>query len=264
MNKYEKLIELVNEGEVAKAEELFHELVVETSHDIYESIMNDEDEMGGDEADNFIHGVSADEEGMHEDEEEGEMDDMGMDDMGMGGEEEIDDVEDELSAHEADDADLEDRVVDLEDQLDELMAEFEAIMGHEEEEGEEGFGDEGGEFGGEEGGEEGFGDEEEMEEGFGLDESISLQKVTKGIANSTEESSVNKKSTVAANSGGKGMQGKPVKTDGSDEKGRKADSPKDMGYSNQGSGDKAFKSQAPKAKTKGEDSGVNKKSIMGD
>jgi hypothetical protein len=45
MNKYEKLIEyIINENE-QKARELFHEIVVEKSRDIYESLM-DEEQMG--------------------------------------------------------------------------------------------------------------------------------------------------------------------------------------------------------------------------
>jgi hypothetical protein len=50
MNKYEKLIEyIINENE-QKARELFHEIVVEKSRDIYESLMDEEQmaEMGGD------------------------------------------------------------------------------------------------------------------------------------------------------------------------------------------------------------------------
>ena len=42
MNKYEKLIEhIINDNEQA-ARELFHEIVVEKSRDIYESLMDEE------------------------------------------------------------------------------------------------------------------------------------------------------------------------------------------------------------------------------
>jgi len=87
MNKYEKLIEyIINENE-QKARELFHEIVVEKSRDIYESIMDEEQmaEMGGDEQQGLVDEVTADENGgvVEADDEEFDMgDDMGGDDMG--------------------------------------------------------------------------------------------------------------------------------------------------------------------------------------
>jgi hypothetical protein len=102
MNKYEKLIEyIINENE-QKARELFHEIVVEKSRDIYESLM-DEDEMneiGGMPVDQLTQEVTADENGgISEEEDEFSLDgedqededelggdlpptDMGGDDMG--------------------------------------------------------------------------------------------------------------------------------------------------------------------------------------
>jgi len=73
MNKFEKLIEYVINEEDAKASDLFHEIVVEKSRDIYESLM-DEDEtveegFGGDQADELINDISADEEGMTEEDD---------------------------------------------------------------------------------------------------------------------------------------------------------------------------------------------------
>lgn len=104
MNKYEKLIEyIINENE-QKARELFHEIVVEKSRDIYESLMDEEqmgETLGGngpEELANEIQGDHtggiAEEEGEDEftldgedSEDEGELDgdlpaDMGDDDMG--------------------------------------------------------------------------------------------------------------------------------------------------------------------------------------
>jgi len=46
MNKFEQLIEYVINEEDGKAEDLFHEIVVEKSRDIYESLMDSEDEFG--------------------------------------------------------------------------------------------------------------------------------------------------------------------------------------------------------------------------
>jgi len=123
-NKFEQLIELFIAEDEAAAKDLFHEIVVEKSRDIYESLTDedqveetaevdedaveeaeeieesdfDEAELGGDAADDMIDDIEADEEG------------LSMED---------DDAEEEI----------EDRVVDLEDALDELKAEFEALMG---------------------------------------------------------------------------------------------------------------------------------------
>ena len=124
MNKYEKLIEYIINDEDSKARALFHEIVVEKSRDIYESLMDEEqyDEgMGGNQVNGMMDSIQADEAGLPEDEEmdmggDDEMlggdDDMGMDDMGGEG-------------------DIEDRVMDLETELDALKAEFEQLMGDE-------------------------------------------------------------------------------------------------------------------------------------
>ena len=149
-NKFEQLLELLINEENDKAEQLFHEIVVEKSRDIYEGLaetteeskdetveetkeetkeeskdeetvgeqveLADEskdetveeesiEEVGGDATDELIKDVSAEEEGDMEAGEEGDME------AGEEGEEE-----------------MEDRVVDLEDALDELKAEFEKMM----------------------------------------------------------------------------------------------------------------------------------------
>ena len=83
MNKYDKLIEyIINENE-QKARELFHEIVVEKSRDIYESIMDEEQmaEMGGDEQAGLAAEVTGDENGGVIEAEDEEFD-MGGDDMG--------------------------------------------------------------------------------------------------------------------------------------------------------------------------------------
>jgi hypothetical protein len=163
--KFEKLIDLIINEDQERANQLFHEIVVEKSREIYESII-DEDAIEGLEDE-----VSADDEGSmgagdeeFGDEEAGEFDDEDFGDEE--GEAEFGDEEGEEEFGD-EEGELEDRVVDLEDKLDELMAEFEAQMGGDEE-GEEDFGDE--EFGDEEG-EEDFGDEEDMgDEDFGGEE----------------------------------------------------------------------------------------------
>lgn len=80
MNKYEKLIEyIINENE-QKARELFHEIVVEKSRDIYESLMDEDEmnEMGGMPVEELGAQVTADENGGIA-EEEGEEDEFTLD-----------------------------------------------------------------------------------------------------------------------------------------------------------------------------------------
>jgi hypothetical protein len=112
-DKFNELIELIISEESDKARDLFHEIVVEKSREIYEALDEEEvvdeaeeeieenefneAELGGDAADDMIDDIEADEQGLAIE---------GYDD----------------------DEELEDRVVDLEDALDELKAEFERIM----------------------------------------------------------------------------------------------------------------------------------------
>lgn len=140
MNKYEKLIEYIIAEQEDLARQLFHEIVVEKSRHIYESLSEaDDDMMGMDRSspvDDLMTDVEADENpnmDMGGDDEE-DMD-MGDDeDMDMDDEEDMDMDDDEedmdMSDDEEDmgDEDLEDRVVDLESALDELKAEFDALM----------------------------------------------------------------------------------------------------------------------------------------
>jgi hypothetical protein len=274
MNRFEQLIEYVINDDTQKAQELFHEIVVEKSRQIYEDIMAEEaDEleegedleegMGGDAADDLIDDVEAEEQDDMNMEAEGdddmEMDvevdgdaaDMGGDDFGgddMGG---------------SDEAATKDDIMNLEDKLDQLMAEFEGLMGGDDMGGDDmGNGDG---FGDEEGGDAiEMDDTEEMTPG--MMESLDLKAAPKPVT--SEEGGVNKKSTVAANAGAKGPIGnsvKPVHT-GADGGGHHDASPykntvKEIGTpSTQEAGKKAFKTAAPKPVT-GQASGVNNRSI---
>jgi hypothetical protein len=179
--KFEKLIDLIINEDQEKAEQLFHEIVVEKSREIYESIM-DEEMMGMDEGgmDEGMGGQVGDLLDEINAEEMSEAEGEDMDDMA--GDEEIIDIDaDEMGDDQHDE--IEDAVVRIEDKLDQLMAEFEELMGGDEEgeEGEEDFGDEEGEEAGEEGeeeaGEEDLAEEtEEMEEE--VMEAITLKKVS--------------------------------------------------------------------------------------
>jgi len=132
MNKYEQLIEhIINDNEQA-AKELFHQIVVEKSRDIYESLMDEE--MGGNQAQSFVQDITqqddaAQEHGLGEDDEEaGEIElDGGDDDFGdeetFGG----DDTDNEHGEH----SEIESKIDELSAQLEELKA----MLGGEEEHG---------------------------------------------------------------------------------------------------------------------------------
>ena len=83
MSKYEQLIEFIINEQEDKARELFHQIVVEKSREIYESIIDEQDlaEIGGDPVESMVDEVTADQIGMAEEEE---------DDMDMPGDDEVD------------------------------------------------------------------------------------------------------------------------------------------------------------------------------
>lgn len=141
MNKYEKLIEyIINENE-QKARELFHEIVVEKSRDIYESLMTDEqmqENFGGDMAEDLVDEVSMDEtDGLSE--EEFSLDDEGAEgdnevggDLGgdMGGEPDFG-GEAEIGG-EASIGDLDAKLDDIAGKIDALLGDTDAGEGEEE------------------------------------------------------------------------------------------------------------------------------------
>jgi hypothetical protein len=176
-NKFEQLLDLLVNEEMDKANELFHEIVVEKSREIYENMIAEEAddeideemdddleegqdeaveeettlEIGGDSADDFMGSVS-DKDAM------GGMDDMGGDaDMG--------DMDGALG-DEGGGSD-EQRISDLESELEQLKSEFEALMADEEGEEAHNDGEDDPEFGDDEGDEEGDeeGDDEEGDDG---------------------------------------------------------------------------------------------------
>ena len=252
MNKFEQLIEYVINDEEAKARELFHDIVVEKSRAIYEEMMEEEtveeSEEQIDEESTHAEDDKAEKAGrkvtkdIEYDDKKDKMDE-GMEDAQMGGDQAddlIDDIEVEEEGlsmegegsddmgEEMADADIEDRVVDLEDKLDELMAEFEALMG------DQGEADVDTEMDMEVDSDDGMTDievaDDEMEtEGMmkmPMEEAINLKAAPAPVK--SEEAGVNKKSTVAANSGAVGAAAQPVKMTGDVAQGRPAPSTKDL------------------------------------
>ena len=263
MNRFEQLIEYVINDEDKKAQELFHDIVVAKSREIYESMMDEEqgeelDEgtddieegaMGGDAADSLIDDVEMEEES--DINMEGEEDDMGVDDMPVDDMGSDDMPGDDMGG--SDEAATKDDIMNLEDKLDELMAQFEDMMGN------------GDDMGPEEGGDAiEMDDTAEMDDQMGMMEALQLKAAPKPVT--SEEGNTNKKSTVAANSGARGAMAKPVHT-GANEGGHHDTSAyrnttKDLGVTpTQDAGKGAFKTAAPKP-TMTQASGVNNKSPL--
>ena len=271
MNRFEQLIEYVINDEEQKARELFHDIVVEKSRAIYENLMAEEEldeaaeeELDEAEEDDLDEGNMMDE--VETDENSG-MSMEGEDDDDMGGDAqdefvsdvEVDDTEDSFGGDEGgSEPATKDDIMNLEDKLDELMAEFEAAMGGDE----MGMGDGDG-FGPDEGGDAiEMDDTGEMEPG--MMEAISLKAAPKPVT--SEEGNTNKKSTVAANSGARGAMARPVHTGASeggkhDAAGAYSNQVKDQpGY--QGNGHYGKPGPAPKPKMGANSEGQNNTSPL--
>jgi hypothetical protein len=146
-NKFEQLLDLLVNEEMDKANELFHEIVVEKSREIYENMIAEEaeeevDESSEEDEDEAVDEAMDDEDDMEESIEEettleiggDATDDMMSDiedpeamdsDDNMGG-----DMAGDLGAE--DEGSEEERIADLEDALEQLKAEFEQLMAGEE------------------------------------------------------------------------------------------------------------------------------------
>jgi hypothetical protein len=236
-SKFEQLIEFVINDEEAKAKELFHDIVVEKSREIYENLMNEEsdaeeddhaeraakevekdieyddkedkkeradEDFGGDSSEDLMKEVETDQMG-ESDDADAEFDDEAEE----AGEEETKDMEHDHDEGNETEHDIEDRVVDLEDKLDELMAEFEALLG--DEAGEEEHSD--AEFDmepvdGEVGGDAYVDDDTSEFQDMPMSENVDLKAAPKPVT--TEPAGTNTRSTTAFNSGAAGMAAKPV------------------------------------------------------
>jgi len=216
-NQFEQLIEYVINDEDAKAKELFHQIVVSKSRQIYENLMQegendmgmtpdavdtdmDESMMGGSQTEEMIHDVEMEEKGMmetdDEDEEKIDFDDEAEED----GKDFTKDMEHDHDEMGGDEPASKDDVMDLADKLDELMAQFEDMMG-------------GGDMGDDAGmGDDGMDDEEVDFDELGTEgmmENISLKQVHPKVT--THEEGDGKAGPVAFNAGQTGMEGRPVR-----------------------------------------------------
>jgi hypothetical protein len=225
--KFEKLIDLIINEDQEAARALFHDIVVEKSRTIYESLIEDETSSLDDE-------ISAEETGSMDDGEYTDDEEMSGD-YDVDGEEGEFEVDSEEEFGDMDDmgeepAELEDRLVDVEDKLDQLMAEFEAQMG----------GDEGGEDMDVEMDADMDSDEEveelDDESTSKLDEAIELKKIA-GLYDgkiSSDYTDGSKKGPVAANSGQKGMDSRPVNFDQGGQTATPTSTPKPSNYGTKG------------------------------
>ena len=139
--QFEAMLEaLINEDQET-AKEIFHNIVVAKSREIYEELLeSDFMEADGDEDEEQKDESMDDEEDTEENPfgaDDSEEDDAEADDAeGEEDDADADSEEDPFGGEEEGEGDMEDRVMDLEDALDELKAEFEQLMADEEGEGE--------------------------------------------------------------------------------------------------------------------------------
>jgi hypothetical protein len=149
--QFEAMLEaLINEDQ-DKAKEIFHNIVVAKSRDIYEELLSEDFNLGEAEEDSAVPKAKDSGNPYASDDEEEPADDA-EDDTEDDGEEPADDAEDDaeddgeeseedpFGAEEDDaagDGAIEDRVMDLEDALEDLKAEFEQLLQGEEHEEEQ-------------------------------------------------------------------------------------------------------------------------------
>jgi len=200
--------------------------------------------MGGSQTADLIDDVEAEESGMQEGEDDEEMD-MGGDDMDsdMGG----DDMGSDMGG---DEPASKDDVMNLEDKLDQLMAEFENMMGGQDGDSADMMGSD----------DMGAMDDDEFET-EGMMENITLKQVHPKTT--TQEEGNGKSGPVAFNSGAAGMASKPVRMTGDTAQGRTAPTAKDM--IGKVGNSPSQSTQSPKAATKphtAQATGVNTKSPL--
>jgi hypothetical protein len=213
--KFEQLLDLIVNEEMDKANELFHEIVVEKSRDIYENLIAEEAEEEMDEAaDDEEMDESADEEEMDESADEEEMDEseeledsysMEADDeeggdAGFGGDA-TDDLEGdiEMGDEEGGEGSEEEAMFDIKNAIAELEAAFEKLEANQ-----------GGDMGGDEFGDEMGGEEDEDELQMGMFEGRRItREYTEKVGNDWDKNSQKTQAEyVGAKTGG--TEGKPV------------------------------------------------------
>ena len=223
-NKFEQLLDYLVNEEMDKANELFHEIVVEKSRDIYENLIAEEAEEDEEEMDEAMEDEEEDEEELDEEttlEIGGDPTDAMAHDIGAPGADMGDDGmgDDEFGGDDmagdigGDEGSTEERIDDLEDALEQLKAEFEALMADEEHEPEHHDGVDDPDFGDEEGEDDGeeFGDEEDDSEEDDEDEGMfesrkRVREYRDTVGNDWEKNSMKTPGPIGSGKGDKAGQ----------------------------------------------------------
>jgi len=139
--QFEAMLEALINDDQEQAKEIFHNIVVGKSREIYEELLESEFDDSKDRGPAY-GSEKQDEEAMEEDDmAEEDMEEEGADDEESDDEESDDEEGDDTDSEEepdfgdeegAEDGDMEDRVMDLEDALEDLKAEFEQLLAGEE------------------------------------------------------------------------------------------------------------------------------------
>ena len=131
--QFEAMLEALINDDQEQAKEIFHNIVVGKSREIYEELLAED--FSAQQANAAIGGHTKNE-GMEEEpvaeedemeEEESAEDDSAEDDIDSA-EDDAEEIEADAESDEESDDDIEDRVMDLEDALEDLKAEFEQLM----------------------------------------------------------------------------------------------------------------------------------------
>ena len=161
--QFEQMLEaLINEDQQT-AKDIFHNIVVAKSREIYEELLESDFKPTQPGANDQASMEEEKEEDTEDDFSDKDKTDDQLDDV------EADDSEDDFDGEDEPEGDVEDRVQDLEDALEDLKAEFEQLMADEEGEGDDMGGDD---MGGDE-----FGGDDEMgmdEPAFGGDDEMGM------------------------------------------------------------------------------------------
>jgi hypothetical protein len=141
--KLEQMLQYLINEDKTKAEELFHELVVEKSREIYENLLDDDIQVDEENEDDDLDEESGDDDLEEASDDEDLEENFGLDEIGgdpaddmMGdveaGDDDMDDMgdmgDDETSDEAGGEAATKDDVMDIKDALEELKAEFEAML----------------------------------------------------------------------------------------------------------------------------------------
>jgi hypothetical protein len=233
-NKFEEMLERLIAEDKAGAEELFHEIVVEKSREIYadllESEVEDEEVDEATEEDEEVDESTDDDdkevdEGFDLDEFEVEADDDMMDptdsmlgDVEVPGEDEMGDMDMDMGD---DEGDTEERIDDLEDALEKLQQEFEELLskdGGSDDDSDDMDMDMGDEDGGdEEAGDDMDMDDEETEESFSKSQTETMREYVEKVTAKMGDTGTNgTKSAVAGKNDMGGTAGNIAQSDTGD------------------------------------------------